>query len=51
MEYPTFCRSLYCGYTTEDQYCREQCSTRPELDAYRAWLARVGTEEDDQAQE
>ena len=46
MEYPTLCRSLYCGYTSSDQYCQEQCSTRPELDAFRAWLATVGTDED-----
>ena len=51
MEYPTPCRSLYCGYTTADQYCREQCSTRPELDMFRAWLAKVGTDEDDQDQD
>ena len=46
MEYPTLCRSLYCGYTSSDQYCQEQCSNRPELDAFRAWLATVGTDED-----
>ena len=51
MEYPTLCRSESCSFTSSDVYCREQCGTRPELDAFRAWLAKVGTDEDDQDQD
>ena len=35
------CRSMYCGYTSSDDYC-SKCSNRPELDDFMAWRERTG---------
>lgn len=39
--YPLLCRSMYCGYTSSDDYCRN-CSNRAELDDFIAWRERTG---------
>ena len=46
MEYPTLCRSESCSFTSSDVYCQQECIHRPALDTFRAWLAKVGTDED-----
>jgi hypothetical protein len=50
MDYPITCRSLYCGFTSSDVYCQQECIHRPALDAFKAWLAKVGTDDDQEGE-